>query len=102
MEELKEEWFLAGFYQQGQKHYENAWQDQHVKFCTFKMNYLVLIYDSKFDKFLGKLKTHWLGPYAIEEITEGGAVQLVKLNGELFPRKFNGSHLKLYISGLTI
>ena len=51
------------------------------------MNDLVLLYDSKFDKLLGNLIMHWMGPYVIKEITDGDAVQLVKLNGELFPGK---------------
>ena len=66
------------------------------------MNDLVLLYDSKFNKFPGKLKMHWLGSYVIKEITDGGTVQLVKLNGEPFPGKVNGSHLKPYTGGRTI
>lgn len=33
---------------------------------------------------------HWLGPYVIKEITDGGEIQLVQLNGDPFPRKVNG------------
>ena len=56
----------------------------------------MLMYDSKFVKFLGKFKMHWLGPYQIQYVTEGGAVQLSKMNGELLPTMINGSRLKLY------
>ena len=49
------------------------------------------MYDSKFAKFPGKFRLHWLGPYIIKDSSDGDAVQLVKLNGELFPRKVNGS-----------
>ena len=58
----------------------------------------MLLYDSKFVKFPGKLKTRWLGPYQIQYVTEGGAIQLSKLNGELLPMLINGSssRLKLY------
>ena len=70
--------------------------DRHIELCTFKMNDLVLLYDSKFTKFPGKFQMHWLGPYVIKEITDGGAVQLVKLNGKPFTGKVNGSRLKLY------
>lgn len=66
------------------------------------MNDLVLLYDRKFNKFLGKLKMHWLGLYVIKEITDDGVVQLVKLNGDPFPGKVDGSHLKPYIGGLAI
>jgi len=53
--------------------------------CTFKVNDLVLLCEIKFDKFPGKFWMHWLGPYVIKEITDGGAVHLVKLNGDPFP-----------------
>ena len=96
LEELKEEWFLAGFHQQVQKQREKAWHDCHIKLRTFMVNDLVLLYDSKFEKFQGKFRMHWLGPYVIKEITDGGAIQLVKLNGEPFPRKVNGGRLKPY------
>ena len=56
----------------------------------------MLLYDSKFMKFPGKLKTHWKGPYIVQKVTDGGAVQLTKLNGERFPSMVNGSILKKY------
>ena len=68
----------------------------HVKNKIFQIGDLVLLYDSKFVKFLGKFKTHWLGPYQIQQVTEGGVVHLSKLNGELLPTLINGSRLKLY------
>ena len=81
LEELEEEGFLDGFHQKVQKQCEKAWHDRHIKLCTFKVNDLVLMYDSKFDKFSGKFRMHWLGLYVVKEVTYGGAVQLVKLNG---------------------
>jgi len=62
--------------------------------CTFKVNDLILLYNIKFAKFLGKFQMHWLGPYIIKEIIDGGVVQLTKLNGDSFPGKVNGSQLK--------
>eukprot|EP00253_Pinus_taeda_P036588 PITA_36588 len=73
LDELEEERFLAGCHQQVQKQRRKAWHDRHIKLRTFKVNDLVLLYDSKFDKFLEKLRMHWLGPYVIKEITDGGA-----------------------------
>lgn len=102
LEELEEEQFLAGFHQQVQKQCEKAWHFWHIKLLTFKVNNLVSLYDSKFDKFPGKLRIHWIGPYVIKDITDGGVVQLVKLTGEVFPRKVNGSCLKLYKGDPTI
>ena len=56
----------------------------------------MLLYDSKFVKFPGKFKMHWLGPYQVQQVTNGGAVQLNKLNGEILPMLINGSRLNLY------
>ena len=93
---LEEDRFIVGFHQKVQKAREKAWHDRHIKNKTFKIRDLVLLYDSKFIKFPGKFKTHWLGPYQIQQVTEGGAVQLSQLNGELFPTWINGSRLKPY------
>jgi len=68
---------------------------------TFKENDLVLLYDNKFKKFTGKLRMHWLGPYVVKEVTNGGAVQHGKLDGEPFPGIVNGNRLKLYMGGPT-
>ena len=97
---LEEDRFIAGFHQTVQKAREKAWHDRHIKNKTFQIGDLVLLYDSKFLKFPGKFKTHWLGPYQIQQVTEGGAVQLSQLNGELLPTWINGSRLKLYSATL--
>jgi hypothetical protein len=39
---------------------------------------------------------HWLGPYEITYVTEGGDAQLKTLNGEWMEGLVNGSWLKLY------
>lgn len=97
LEELEEERFLAGFHKQVQKQREKAWHDLHIKVLTFKENDLVLLYDSKFEKFPGKLRMHWLGTYVVKEVTDGGAIQLAKLSGDPFSGRVNGSLLKLYM-----
>ena len=93
---LEEDHFLASFHQQVQKAREKVWHDCHIKQRAFKNGYLVLMYDSKFTKFLGKFQMHWLGLYVIKDISDGGAVQLEKLHGEVFPGGINGSILKVY------
>jgi hypothetical protein len=47
-------------------------------------------------KHLGKFRTHWLGPYEVAYVIEGGAAQLNTLNGEWKEGLVNGSLLKLY------
>ena len=94
--ELEEDRFIAGFQQQVQKAREKAQHGRHVKKKQFQQGDLVLLYDSKFMKFPRKFKTHWKGLYIVQKFTDGGAVQLAKLNGELFPSMINGSRLKKY------
>ena len=94
--ELKEDKFVAGFHQQVQKNREKAWHNRHVKSKTIKEGDLVLIYDSKYAQFPGKFRMHWLGPYQVKHVIEGGAVSLAKLDGTIMPTMVNGSRLKLY------
>jgi len=51
-----------------------------IKQRVFQEENMVLLYDSKFLKYLGKFWMHWLGPYVIQHITDGGTVQLKNLD----------------------
>ena len=55
-----------------------------------------MMYDNKFTLFPGKFRMHWLGPYQVKHVTEGGAASLAKLDGTMVPTMVNGSRLKLY------
>jgi hypothetical protein len=94
--ELEEDRFIAGFHQQVQKEREKAYHGMHIKKKAFKQADLVLVYDNKFIKHLGKFRTHWLGPYEVAYVTEGGDAQLNTLKGEWKERLVIGSRLKLY------
>ena len=48
---------------------------------TFKENDILLMYDSKFEKFLGKFIMDWLGPYVV--------VMTLKLREVLYVRLGN-------------
>jgi len=74
---LEEDMFITRFHQQVQKEREKAWHGRHIKQNKFQIGDFVL----KFVKFLGKSKTHWLGPCVIKYIIDGGEMQLEKLNG---------------------
>ena len=91
MVELEEDKFIAGFHQRVQKEREKAYHDIHIKKKAFKHGDLVMVYDSKFIKHPGKFRTHWLGPYEVAYVTEGGAAQLKTLNGEWKDGLVNGS-----------
>jgi hypothetical protein len=94
--ELEEDRFIAGFHQQVQKEREKAYHDRHIKKKEFKQGDLVLVYDSKFLRHPGKFRMHWLRPYEVSYVTEGGAAQLKTLKGEWKDGLVNGSWLKLY------
>ena len=54
------------------------------------------MYDKKCFKHPGKMKTHWLGPYVVMEITDIAAVKLEKIDGTEVRGLINGSQLKPY------
>ena len=54
------------------------------------------MYEIKFFKHPGKIKTHWLGPYVVKAITDGGAMKLEKLDATEVKGLINGSRLKPY------
>jgi hypothetical protein len=94
--ELEEDRFIVGFHQQVQKEREKVYHDKHIKKKAFKQGDFVLVYDSKFMKHPWKFRTHWIGPYEVAYVTEGGVAQLNTLNGECKEGLVNGSRLKLY------
>jgi hypothetical protein len=93
---LEEDRFVAALHQQVQKVRENAWHDRHIKQKNFQVGDLVLLYDSKFMQHPRKFRMHWLGRYAIQNVTETSVVQFETLNGEVFGGMVNEIQLKLY------
>jgi len=70
--------------------------DRHIKKKQLQINDLVLLYDSRFMKFPDNIITHWMGPYQVTAITDGGTVELKKLDGTLLSGKVNGIRLNQY------
>jgi hypothetical protein len=71
---MEEDQILARFHQQVHKARDKAWHDRHIKKKNFKEGDLILMYDSKSFQHPRKLKMHWLGPYEVKSITDGGDV----------------------------
>jgi hypothetical protein len=71
---MKEHHILAGFHKQVQKARDKAWNDRNIKKKTFKEGDLVLMYEKKSLQYPGKLRMHWIGPYEVKSITDGGDV----------------------------
>ena len=89
--QLEEERFVVGFHQNVEKKRQKVWHDRHIKSKHFEDGVHVLMYDNKIFKHPRKLKTHWLGPYVVKEITNGGAVKLQKSYGTEVRGLINGS-----------
>jgi hypothetical protein len=79
--EMEEDRILEGFHQEVQKERDKSWHDRHIKKKSFKEGDLVFLYDSKFFQHPGKFRMHWLGPYEVNIVTDGGSVQLKYLGG---------------------
>jgi hypothetical protein len=88
---MEEDTILAGFHQEVQKAREKYWHEKHIKRKDFKEGDLVLVYDSKSLQHLGKIKIHWLGPYEVRIVIDGGVVQLKYLGGTKLRGMINGS-----------
>ena len=55
---------------------------------------LVLLYDSRFQKFPGKFKLHWIGPYKVKIAHDNGSLELIDFEGISLPTRINGYRLK--------
>ena len=74
------------------------WHDKKILRKEFRIEELVLLYNSKPRLFPGKLKSRWSGPYIVVATTPFGVVTL-KTNYEN-EFKVNGHKLKHYLGGI--
>ena len=75
--------------------------DKRIQKREFQVGEYVLLYNSHFRFFAGKLLSKWEGPYVIEEVYRSGAIKIN--NGEgTNPKVVNGQRIKHYISGTPI
>jgi transposase InsO family protein len=63
---------------------------------TLNPNDLVLLYDSRFQKFPSKFKMRWFGPYRILKTYNNGSIELQDFEGKIHITRYNGNRLKLY------
>ena len=90
--------------------YENAklfkekvkrWHDKRIQKREFKVGEYVLLYNSRFRFFAGKLLSKWEGPYVIEEVYWSGAIKINNFKGTN-PKVVKGQRIKHYILGTPI
>ena len=86
--------------------YENAkiykektkkWHDKHIIRREFKIGDFVLLFNSRFKLFAGKLKSKWSGPFQVKRVFEHGAIEIWSERTGAF--KVNGQRLKVYNHG---
>ena len=66
---LEEDIFVAGYHYNVDKAWHKSWHDLHIKNKQSWVGDLVLINDINFLKHLGNIRTHWLRPYIVSQIT---------------------------------
>ena len=57
------------------------WHDKRIQKREFKVGEYVLLYNSHFRFFAGKLLSKWEGPYVIEEVYRFGAIKINNAKG---------------------
>nr|GEX55308.1 reverse transcriptase domain-containing protein [Tanacetum cinerariifolium] len=71
--------------------------DSKIKNRIFNVGDRVLLFNSRLNIFLGKLKTRWSGPFTITKVFLYRTVELSQSDGPNF--KVNGHHVKHYFGG---
>nr|GEX73226.1 reverse transcriptase domain-containing protein [Tanacetum cinerariifolium] len=71
--------------------------DSKIKNRIFNVGDRVLLFNSRLNAFLGKLKTHWSGPFTITKVFPYGTIELSQANKPNF--KVNGHRVKHYFGG---
>ena len=70
------------------------YHDQKIEKHNFMVGDLVILFNSRFRLFPGKLKSNWTGPYLITQLFPHRVVELENKKGVLF--KVNGQRIKIY------
>lgn len=76
------------------QHRRKAWHDRNIKIQQFKKVDNILVYDSRYYKFPGKLKIRWLGPFTVLEVFDNGSLTIQDLDATVAPFRVNGLRFK--------
>jgi hypothetical protein len=83
-----------------QQQLTKKYHDKKLRSTPLQVGELVLLYDSRYMHFPGKLHTRWLGPYIVHAVFHNGSVQVGTLDGEIFPVRVHFDRLKKYYTGV--
>jgi hypothetical protein len=70
--------------------------DKKIRLEPVEKGDSVLLYDSRHQKFPGKLHISWMGPFQVFEVYDNGSLQLATMQGELLPTRTNGTRVCKY------
>jgi hypothetical protein len=77
---------------------QKTYYDGKLESKTLNINDLVLLYDSQFQKFPGKFKMRWFGPYRVLKSYPNGSIELQDFAGTVHSTRYNGYRLKKYVT----
>ena len=80
------------------QYHRKTYYDSKVHPKTLNPNDLIFSYDSCFQKFLGKFKMRWFGPYRVLKSYPNESVELQDFAGVVHSTRYNGYRLKPYIT----
>lgn len=65
-------------YENGKLYKEQTkrWHDKHIVQRSFEVGQSVLLFNSRFKLFPGKLKSRWSGPFTITKVFPYGAIEV--------------------------
>jgi hypothetical protein len=95
IEKLEEDRFFSLDETYKQQFFRKLRYDQKMKPVKIEGDW-VLMYDSRFKKFKGKLHTRWLGLFKVKKIYGNGSLDLLTIKDEPLETRINGSRVKLY------
>ncbi|XP_074278580.1 uncharacterized protein LOC141602173 [Silene latifolia] len=61
-----------------------SWHDKKILKKEFKISDKVLLFNSHFKLFPGKLRSRWSGPFTVTNVNKFGSVEVTTPNGEKF------------------
>jgi hypothetical protein len=96
LEKLNETRAQAYLHTLAMQNRQKSFYDSKLIPKTLHENDLVLLYDSRFQKFPSKFKMRWFGPYRILKAYKNGSMELQDFEGKIHTTRYNGNRLKLY------
>jgi hypothetical protein len=95
LDEIRAQAYLNMLAMQKQR---KTYYDSKLEPKVLNPNDLVLLYDSRFQKFPGKFKMRWFGPYRVLKSYPNGSIELQDFADIVHSTRYNGYRLKKYVT----